>query len=80
MNDCRDFDLLVARAFSLGLHFLHVPVFCFLFFVFCFLFLFVLGFCLGFFFWRGGLFCFVFLRLVVLAGVEYLVMVLCVTF
>lgn len=26
MNDCRDFDLLVARAFSLGHHFLHVPV------------------------------------------------------
>lgn len=26
MNDCRDFDLLVAKAFSLGLHFLHVPV------------------------------------------------------
>lgn len=26
MNDGRNFDLLVARAFSLGLHFLHVPV------------------------------------------------------
>lgn len=26
MNDCRDFDLLVARAFSLGHHFLRVPV------------------------------------------------------
>lgn len=26
MNDCRDFDLLVARALRLGLYFLHVPV------------------------------------------------------
>lgn len=26
VNDCRDFDLLVARAFSLGLHFLRVTV------------------------------------------------------
>lgn len=26
MNDCRDFDLLVARALGLGIYFLHVPV------------------------------------------------------
>lgn len=32
MNDCRDFDLLVARALGLGLYFLYVPVlFCFVF-------------------------------------------------
>lgn len=34
MNDCRDFDLLVARALGLGIYFLHVPVGFFV--LFCF--------------------------------------------